>query len=353
MKSINMSFPNNWSDFEYNKLKLLLHDEKIKSLLDVYNGKKEFDELPPISLELHLTDKCNLNCPWCTDKDQKEIGAVSDYGSVIRLMDYCARNHTGITLEGGGEPTMYPDFKKVVDYGKTLGLHMGLITNGTMDLSEVINSFRWVRISLDASNKDEYVVEKGSDFLSRVLNNIEKYGSVRNIEKCYLGIGYVLTKRNYSNIEQMVRKLDEFGVDYIYIRPVEEAPEITPSRTELYELRQELADITKDLRIKFMMTISDRLEDNNAGLPCVAHSVTSVIHADGNVVLCEKRRHDPIIIGNIREIEFDKIWDSQARIAACRKLIDCNNQIGCSVCRVTSFNKIINNLINIRTENFI
>lgn len=344
---------NSWSEFEYNKLKLLLHEAKVQSLLDVYHGKKDYDEMPPISIELHLTDLCNLNCPWCTDQDQKAIGAVSEYGSVIRLLDYCKENHVGVTFEGGGEPTLYPKFSDVVAYGEQLGLHMGLITNGTVDISNTINAFRWVRISLDASNGDEYLIEKGGNLFGRVLDNITKYRTVRDQSKCYLGIGYVLTKRNYGEIEVILERLNKDNVDYVYFRPVEEAEEITPSKAELYALKQRLIDITSDMRLKYMITINDRMEDSNAGLPCVAHSVTTVVHADGSIALCEKRRHDIIEIGNIRNHSFKEIWNSKIRREASRKLMDCKNQIGCSVCRVTSFNKIIDNLTNIRTESFI
>ena len=48
--------------------KLLINNEKTKSLLDFLEGKKRFDELMPISIELHLTNRCNLNCEWCVDK---------------------------------------------------------------------------------------------------------------------------------------------------------------------------------------------------------------------------------------------------------------------------------------------
>ena len=71
-----MKDKNHWSEFEYSKLKLLLNKKKVNSILDVLNGKKEFDEEPPISVELHLTDICNLKCPWCTDSKLKENNAT-------------------------------------------------------------------------------------------------------------------------------------------------------------------------------------------------------------------------------------------------------------------------------------
>lgn len=344
---------NYWDIFEYDKLKLLCHKEKVQSIMEVQEGIKRFDNLPPISVELHLTDNCNLCCPWCTDRDLHGDGAVMKKETVFDLLRYFGQVGTGVTLEGGGEPTIHPQFHEVVKYGYECGVDMGLITNGTVDLSESLNKLKWVRVSLDSSNREEYIQEKGKDFYNRVFENLKKYQGTRNIRECFLGIGYVLTTRNYKDIEDTVTQLDALGVDYIYFRPVEEAPEITPTRDELYDLRKRLLKVTENKRIKFILTINDRLEDRNAGLPCVAHSLTSIVHADGSVVCCEKRRHDHVIYGNINEESFHDIWYSDIKQKTTKKLLDASCQSGCSVCRITPFNKIFTNLERIHTKKFI
>lgn len=344
---------NYWDEFEYDKLKLLLHKEKVQSIMDVYSRIKRYDNLPPISVELHLTDNCNLTCPWCTDRDLHGDGATITLEKAYELMRTFGQTGTGVTLEGGGEPVIHPQFSDIVDYGYQNNVHLGLITNGTVDISEVLNKFRWVRVSLDASNKEEYIQEKGKDFFERVLENLGKYQPIRDVSKCFLGVGYVLTKRNYHNIEDIVHRLDSLGVDYIYMRPVEEAVDIVPGREELYDLRKEMLRLTDGLRIKFKLVINDRLEYDNAGLPCVAHSLTSIIHANGNVACCEKRRHDHIDLGNIYDQTFLEIWESDAKKRATKKLLSFECQQGCSVCRITPFNKIFNNLNKMNTKEFI
>ena len=344
---------NYWDPFEYDKLKLLCHKEKVQSIMDVQSGIKILDNMPPISVEMHLTDNCNLNCPWCTDRDLHGNGAVLSLNKIKEMFRYFGQVGSGVTLEGGGEPTIHPDFREIVRYGSECNVDMGLITNGTVDISDSINCFKWVRISLDSSNRDEYIVEKGRDMFNRVMGNILQYREIRNQEKSFLGIGYVLTTRNYHDIEDIVCTLDDYGVDYIYFRPVEEAPEITPSRDELYDLRKQLLKLTENRRIKFMLTINDRLEYDNAGLPCIAHSLTSIIHANGDVVCCEKRRHDEITFGNVNEMSYKEIWMSGERIKTTEKLRTAECQKGCSVCRITPFNRILDNLKNINSKSFI
>lgn len=344
---------NYWDEFEYDKLKLLCHREKVQSVLEVGERIKVYDNLPPISVELHLTDNCNLACPWCTDRALLCNGAMLKKEVAFSLLREFSQMGTGVTLEGGGEPTIHPNFKEIVNYGYENEVSLGLITNGTVDISSVINKFKWVRISLDASTKEEYIIEKGKDFMDRVLENIANYKDIRDVRKCFLGIGYVVTDRNYSRIDEIVRKLDKLNVDYLYLRPVEEAEDITPSREELYDLRKRLLSITENMRIKFKLVINDRLIHNNNNLPCVAHSITSIVHANGDVVCCEKRRHDNLILGNVNKSPFKEIWRSEARIKATQKLLDASNQEGCSACRITGFNMLMNNLKNLNTRDFI
>lgn len=348
-----MDMTNYWDEFEYDKLKLLCHREKVQSVMEVAEHIKIYDNLPPISVEMHLTDNCNLACPWCTDRALLGNGAKLTKEVAFSLLREFGQMGTGVTLEGGGEPTVHPDFKEIVRYGYDNDVSLGLITNGTVDISEVLNMFKWVRISLDASTPEEYITEKGRDFYARVLDNLRKYQEIRNNRTCFLGIGYVITKRNYSDIEGIVDTLDKLGVDYIYLRPVEEAPDITPSREELYDLRKVLLRCTDSKRIKFKLVINDRLVYDNGNLPCIAHSLTSIIHASGDVVCCEKRRHDPITLGNVNESTFRDIWKSENRINATAKLLDAANQQGCSVCRITAFNRLFNNLEEINTREFI
>lgn len=344
---------NYWDEFEYSKLKLLLNNEKVNSILDVRNGIKKMDEHFPISVELHLTDNCNLNCEWCTDKELRQNKAVIDLQVIKKLFREFWHHETGVTLEGGGEPTLHPDFKKVVETGKNFNIDMGLISNGTVDISDCVDKLKWVRVSLDSSTREEYKREKGVDCFEHVLGNLEKMSNARNPEETYIGVGYVLTTRNQSNLIELIKQLDNMGVDYIYLRPVEEAGSITPSLESLLDLRKKLAELTENTRMKYMLAISDRIVDKNAGLPCIAHSLTSVIHANGEVALCEKRRTDGIILGNVYESSFEEIWVSPYRERISQKLLAAECQSGCSACRVTGFNMIFEQLEKVHSKHFI
>lgn len=275
------------------------------------------------------------------------------YEKVISLMDEFADHNTGVTLEGGGEPTLHKDFSAIVDYAYNRGVDLGLISNGTIDISKDIYKFKWIRVSLDSCNAEEYKKEKGIDKYELVLSNLRKFCESRNPQKTFIGVGYVITKRNMDNLQGLVKKLNELGVDYIYFRPVEEAENILPTVQDMLNLKKKLIEWTENTRIKYLISIKDRVVKNNNSLPCVAHSLTSIIHADGTVNLCEKRRHDEICLGSVMNSSFYELWTSENRKLATNKLLCAECQNGCDVCRITGFNDIFNQLLNMNTKKFI
>lgn len=351
-----LTTPNSWSEVEYSPLKLLFHTPNVISIFDLLshkNGNCLIEIPPPISIELHLTNNCNLECSWCVDKKNRESGETISKEYIFKTFDYCAENSIGVTLEGGGEPTLHKDFEEIVSYGASLGIHMGLFSNGVLNFKHVLRHFKWIRISLDSSNSEEYIIEKGKDHFVRVLENLKDLAANRNPDKTYLGIGYVLTSRNMSNIVDLMEILNNIGIDFVYFRPVEEAPHITPQINQLLYLDSKLKRIEPFIRIKYILKINDRFISKNDHLPCVAHLLTSLVYANGNVAVCEKRRHDPIILGNIIKDPFEKIWNSAYHKYITKKLCDASEQGGCSVCRMTAFNKLFFDLIKAKSILFI
>ena len=98
-------------------------------------AQREFDR-EPISAHLYVTDRCNLDCFYCTEFDnsvphpefedlKKWIAKIKDLG--------CVR----IGLQGG-EPLMHPDIVEIVRFCKSLDLKTSIATNGFKITKELI-----------------------------------------------------------------------------------------------------------------------------------------------------------------------------------------------------------------------
>ena len=341
------------SFYELSKFKLLLNGEKCQNILAVLNGDSEWDTSLPISIELHPTNKCNQQCRWCIDSSLREHADFLPFPIIAKFFEDIHATNIGVTIEGGGEPMLYPWFDEMIEKAASLGINLGLITNGTVPIDhDIIQHFTWIRFSLDAGSPEEYRLEKNRDRFHTVLANIEEIGRLK--QNTILGVSYVLTQDNIGHIIPLLYKLDELRVDFISIGPVEENPSICISESQLHHLDTELQDNSKFLKLDVKLnTFSNSNRDNNNGLLCIAHSLRCIIHADGNVMLCEKRRHDPIMLGNIRDESIISLWNSTIRRNASRKLMDPINQQGCGPCRITNFNELFLDISRIRSKRFI
>ncbi len=338
---------------ELSMIKLLLNGEKCRNILAVLNGDSEWDTSLPISIELHPSNRCNQQCRWCIDTPIREQADFLPLPIILKFFENIHTTRIGVTIEGGGEPMLYPWFDEMIEKAACLGIHLGLITNGTIPINhDIIQYFTWIRVSLDAGTPEEYLLEKNRDRFHTVLATIEEIGRLK--QNTILGVSYVLTQDNLGHIIPLLYKLDEMRVDFISIGPVEEHPDLCVSESQLQQLETELQDNSKFLKLQIKLnTFSNSNRDNNNALPCIAHSLRCIIHADGDVMLCEKRRHDPIVLGNIRDESFISIWNSTIRRDASRKLMDPINQQGCKPCRITKFNELFLDISRVRSKRFI
>lgn len=331
--------------------KLYLHPRKLAALLSLAGD--EVDQTYPICVELSLTNRCNLKCVWCSDGDLRQrqgVQSTLDEATLSRLFDDLKAGGTaGVVLEGGGEPTLHPGFDRVVERLREVGLAVGLITNGLNDLSpDTLKAMEWIRVSLDASASEEFQACKGRDGFERVLSNVYNFAS-----HCpTVGIGYVVTNRNIYDMESLVLRLRRYGVSYLQCRPVIDCPELAPADLDLSYLE-------RYQNPAFSVILNGMRENalsSNAGLPCKAHSLTTVIGADGSVYLCGRLNIYPWFppMGNIREATFKEIWHGEVRRRQSRQVLESRFcETYCPQCRLAKFNQLLVRLERTKSTHFI
>lgn len=345
---------------EFSTRKLGLFPEKLAAIDQARSGK--IDTSYPISVELSLTDKCNFDCDWCSDAllRERQNGHMKEETVYKLLEDLAAGGTRGVVIEGGGEPTLHRSFKDIVRRVADLGMAAGLITNGSkFDFPEVLDVFEWVRVSLDASSSGQMSLLKSRQrgMYEKVLGNIAEVARLKT--HTTLGVSYIVTKKNRDGLEDLTPQLRDMGVDYLQVKPVVDHPELLlPDHTDLQALRQYATE-------KFQIFL-DALEENvisgNAGQPCTAHSLSSVIGANGAVYLCGRLNTYPDwpALGNINAASFKEIWEGRERIRQAALTLDgkfCKSK--CPECRLTKFNVALSEGAdftppkNVKTPNFI
>ncbi|MBZ5593954.1 MAG: radical SAM protein [Acidobacteriia bacterium] len=85
----------------------------------------------PYFAHLAITHRCNLKCRFCHVTETRF--AELDTASTKRVIDVLDRMGVAvISISGGGEPLLRPDFDEIINYAASKGLYVKLTSNGTM-----------------------------------------------------------------------------------------------------------------------------------------------------------------------------------------------------------------------------
>jgi radical SAM protein with 4Fe4S-binding SPASM domain len=206
----------------------------------------------------------------------------------------------------------------------------------------------WVRVSLDASTPEEFRTLKGYDGFEKVIHHIYEFAG-----HCpMVGVGYVVTNRNLYDLETLVLGLRRFGVSYIQFRPVVDCPDLAAADTDLSYLKRYQTPAFS----VFISGMKENAATGNEGLPCRAHSLTTVISGDGSVFLCGRLNVHPWLrpLGNIRQQSFRDIWLGAERRRQASEVEDSRFcATNCPSCRLTKFNQLLARLNRTKSNQFI
>src|ERR1700756_5191358 len=91
------------------------------------SGKRLFDR-KPLQCSLYVTDRCNLDCAYCTEYDNsRPHPSLDDLKKWIRKIRELGTMRIALV---GGEPLVHPNIVELVRYCRELGFATSLTTNG-------------------------------------------------------------------------------------------------------------------------------------------------------------------------------------------------------------------------------
>jgi len=203
-------------------------DEKIKRLVKWSKGEKAL----PLTLELNVTNKCNLLCKMCWLRSAKPNydEEMSDEELLQIIDEAVAFGVREFRFPGSGEPLMRKDvLLKLMERVKENGRSGLLISNGTLFSEEYVKKLiemGWdvLTISLDGPNpevNDSIRGVKGA--FKEVIKNlrfIKKWKTRLKKDYPWLRMNVVLTNKNYDKLEEMVDLAHKFDFKEILIQPM-------------------------------------------------------------------------------------------------------------------------------------
>ena len=121
--------------------------------------------------QLEITTRCNYACFYCAGRDMPQQDMAWD--TFTAIVDAIAQPCSTVSLQGEGEPSLHPQFWRMVAYVRSKGHQAYTILNGSrVDVARISSLFPQIGISLDTL--DVAVATKiGRCNLPKVLANLE------------------------------------------------------------------------------------------------------------------------------------------------------------------------------------
>ncbi len=165
----------------------------------------------PRILFFAITSRCNFNCPHCLRRliDGKKT-IIQDLP--IPVFETCLREGKKLNFNTvmlvGGEPILHPQFKKLIELIRKYNYQFHIISNGWLykeyweALGKNKENLSSISLSLDGTTAEVHdaIREKKGSFerLTQAMNFYKQ----RGID---LGIKFLLSKRNYHQLEEIVK----------------------------------------------------------------------------------------------------------------------------------------------------
>ena len=289
----------------------------------------------PIHIQFMPTNKCNLNCPFCScSKRDKDLAMRLE--DAIRIIDICAKLGTkAVTITGGGEPLCYPYFDELVSYFVSRNIQIGLVTNGLLlhkAKTDTLQKLTWCRIS---SGDDRKFSKQYSDSLHAAIS------MANNVDWAF---SHVASSK--PNIETIRRIIFFANVhNFTHIRIVSDL--FNPEEVSLDTLKENLDGIDDSL------VIYQGRKEYTTGGDCYVCYLKPVIAPDLQVYACCGVQYASVIPARDMSIDFTlgHAFDL-AEIISNSKIPFRGKQ--CAKCYYGNYNEILGSMLkDIKHKEFV
>ena len=351
------------NDFTSTGSKFFYHTEAMQKLRD---GKGQV-----ITSHLIPTDLCQHTCAFCSVATREgDVLTMNDMK--VYLGQLVPLGLKGVIISGGGNPLLYkcPETKagisELIIYVKSLGLEIGMITNGMPMIrddngrlvwktltAEAMDMLTWVRISmsgLDHKENEVYVPEIGSNTtlgFSYVYHDIyhepldPNHGKVSSLADIISPIENIKIEYGSDRLPLLTDQLKYYVDTYnpTYLRLLPNCLEVSRIAGRCDEL-QKVADIINP-DIAFV-----QYKPPSAPSMCLLGYSHPVLNADNWVYAC-----DSVVLNAKANHKFASPWRichgsevSTLYDKPVKSLVDCQNL--CPGCVFTRTNNLLEQVYN-------
>ncbi len=295
----------------------------------------------PFLIVWNFTNMCNLRCKHCYQRASKPLPDELSLKEKLMVVDQLDKAGVAAIALSGGEPTIHPDFYRIVYEIASRGIYVAVATNGWMfaDIKNLKKAkkagLRYVEISLDSADPKKH------DWFRGVPGAWERaVQALRNAVKLGMShaLAVTLTKVNIDEVDEILDLAESIGVQrvvFFNFVPVGRGRDNMWLDLDPMDREKVLRKLFREMRRRKGMQIvstapqygrvSLQLSGGEEVAPthfyvghdpivkalaefvggCGAGRIYAGIQPNGDVIPCVFL---PVVVGNIRERTFWDIW---------------------------------------------
>jgi len=275
----------------------------------------------PYKVDIALTYGCNNECPHCyNEADRLEMPSLplDEWYTVLDRLAELGVPHLILT---GGEATLHPDLPQIIQYADTLGMIVGLNTNGRhiahqpyMDELGAAG-LNHVQVTLGSSRAEVHDAMMGARSFEQTLAGIENAVA----SQVHVITNTTLMRANMDHAEEIIEYLYEIGIrtfamnGMIYSGGGFAHPQAI-SEQEMPPLLVRVRDKANELGMRFLWYTPTEycrmspVELEIGAKRCNAGEYSLCIEPNGDVLPCQSYY---VSAGNILHDPWEEIWDGE------------------------------------------
>lgn len=160
---------------------------------------------------LVITRACNYACPFCIRKNLEERKTFADAELIFSALEKAKKILPNATLViSGGEPTLHPDIKKIVDLATKNFERVAMVSNGSFDsgfadfIRMYLRTNLFLQMSLDGTSKVHNSI-RGKNAFEKVVENLKLLEDVSS----QISLSTTASLLNYNDIPLLVNVLND------------------------------------------------------------------------------------------------------------------------------------------------
>ncbi len=285
------------------------------------------ERIAPITMDVAWTRKCQSACNFCyASLQSSDGGEITKKNAFEFLEDAAELGVKGISLISDGESTNVPYYVESIKYGASLGIEIGISSNGvllTRDvLEEILPSLSYLRFNFSGGERKRYAEIMGMKQLwfDRIIDHVKTAMEIKRRDNLPVNVNmqFVVAPKDADQILPFARLVKQVRPSYGIMKHCADSADHSlgvdyrqySSLFPLFEEAEAMSDDECRIAVKWSRIQDEGKRDYQR---CYGPPFILQMSGNGLIAPCGQKFNDKYSkfhIGNITRTRFKNIFNS-------------------------------------------